>query len=173
MVMDTRQIYSILKPRLQDAFIGVFPRDRMPTPIHRNTGLVLNIETHDQPGLHWVALYRDEQGNLEFWDSYGIHPSLYGINPPAAQFRMNTCTLQCSNSAVCGEYCIFYLFHRAVLNWSMDDIVRYFSSRQCIVNDRSVLHYVNTYFHVRFKLYDDALQQSSSNMHATLKRLYE
>ena len=36
---------------------------------------VINSETHDQPGEHWVAVYFDQHGRGEYFDSYGL-PSL-------------------------------------------------------------------------------------------------
>jgi len=38
-------------------------------------GVVFNLDRHDQPGSHWVALYGDiDKGEVYFFDSYGITP---------------------------------------------------------------------------------------------------
>lgn len=40
-------------------------------------GIVFNIDPHDKPGQHWIAMYCDisgKNGNIYFWDSYGIDP---------------------------------------------------------------------------------------------------
>lgn len=38
-------------------------------------GFVFNLDEHDQPGSHWVALYSDlTKGEIYFFDSYGAKP---------------------------------------------------------------------------------------------------
>lgn len=38
-------------------------------------GVIFNLDRHDQPGSHWVALYADLQGaKVYFFDSYGYKP---------------------------------------------------------------------------------------------------
>jgi hypothetical protein len=41
----------------------------------KKIGFVINLDTHDQPGSHWVALYSNlEKGITYFYDSYGSRP---------------------------------------------------------------------------------------------------
>lgn len=38
-------------------------------------GAVFNLDEHDQPGSHWVAMYADlSKGQIYFFDSYGTRP---------------------------------------------------------------------------------------------------
>lgn len=38
-------------------------------------GIIFNLDEHDQPGSHWVAMYADlKKGTVYFSDSYGIAP---------------------------------------------------------------------------------------------------
>lgn len=38
-------------------------------------GIIFNLDEHDQPGSHWVALYADlKKGQIYFFDSYGEEP---------------------------------------------------------------------------------------------------
>jgi hypothetical protein len=38
-------------------------------------GIVFNLDNHDQPGSHWVALYGDlNKGQIYFYDSYSVRP---------------------------------------------------------------------------------------------------
>jgi hypothetical protein len=38
-------------------------------------GVVFNLDEHDQPGSHWVALYGDlKKGEVKFYDSYSVRP---------------------------------------------------------------------------------------------------
>lgn len=38
-------------------------------------GVIFNLDNHDQPGSHWVALFSDlTKGNLFYFDSFGVKP---------------------------------------------------------------------------------------------------
>jgi len=38
-------------------------------------GIVFNLDKHDEPGSHWVAMYCDfNNNNLYYFDSYGVEP---------------------------------------------------------------------------------------------------
>lgn len=38
-------------------------------------GIVFNLDNHDQPGSHWVAMYSDmDKGNIFYFDSFGVKP---------------------------------------------------------------------------------------------------
>ena len=44
-------------------------------------GIVFNLDTHDQSGSHWVALFADfNLGNIYYFDSYGLKPPQEIIN---------------------------------------------------------------------------------------------
>ena len=112
--MDTRQIDQILKQELGDAFVGVFARDQIPPHLPSNFAMVVNTHPSHKPGEHWVAIY---VSNLEgeYFDSYGLPP------PPDFEIlldkysitqRMNRHQLQDYFSFACGQYCIYYLYHR-------------------------------------------------------------
>ena len=41
----------------------------------KKLGAVFNLDAHNEPGSHWVALYSDfNLGEVYYFDSYGIHP---------------------------------------------------------------------------------------------------
>jgi len=38
-------------------------------------GIIYNLDLHDEPGSHWVAIFMDlKKGQIEYYDSYGILP---------------------------------------------------------------------------------------------------
>ena len=59
-------------------FAGVFPSDRLPArPVdERPRGYMVNIDTHDQPGSHWVALWTHD-GGCTVMDSFAIPLAMY------------------------------------------------------------------------------------------------
>ena len=112
--MNTQQIEYILlhDPYVGSRFRGVYSWDK----VRRfESGMcVINTAPSSQTtGGHWIALNvgADE---AEYFDSYG------GDVPKAIKRRWkkkswvsNPIPLQSPLSAVCGQYCIYYLIHRA------------------------------------------------------------
>lgn len=54
----------------QQKFKGVFPYDTMPK-LKKGESAIINTDSHDKPGEHWVAIYRASQIQYYFFDSYG------------------------------------------------------------------------------------------------------
>ena len=41
----------------------------------RKIGIVFNIDPHDKPGQHWIALFCDlNKEEISFWDSFAVAP---------------------------------------------------------------------------------------------------
>lgn len=114
--MKTNQIDVILKQIISPAlcnFLGVFPIDLIPSfnNIKFPACLVANTDPSTKPGTHWVAIYLESPNKIEFFDSYGLHPSVYGFSFSVVKY--NQSQLQSFTSNVCGQYCIYYLFKRS------------------------------------------------------------
>ena len=66
-----------------DLFIGVFPSNRLPKFSSKNKYAIVNLDKHNEPGSHWIALAYDNKKNKIFvYDSFGrptkeILPSAY------------------------------------------------------------------------------------------------
>jgi len=84
-------------------------------------GVVFNLDKHNEPGSHWVAMYMCyETGICCYWDSYGIQPNpevMVLMNRLKTQsqelgktidIKINTVRHQYKNSE-CGVYCIYFL----------------------------------------------------------------
>ena len=79
---------------------------------------MVNIDPIELPGTHWIAIYFNKQMKGEFFDSYGTHLIHYNkhfldfMNRNAVEWEHNKIQLQSAFSAVCGQYCIYFLYHR-------------------------------------------------------------
>ena len=40
---------------------------------------VVNTDPSTAPGGHWVAMFFNNPRSAEFFDSYGLHPLVYGL----------------------------------------------------------------------------------------------
>jgi hypothetical protein len=148
--MNSLQIYNALR-RFVDRklcnFVGVFPRDKIPN-ITKITKFpccfVLNTDTSKLKGSHWVAVYYSSPKTCEFFDSYGMLPIVYNIDIKTSVY--NTRHLQSYHSTVCGQYCIYFLYHRS-LTHSLHSALRSFSSNP-VSNDILVASFVKKHFRI-------------------------
>ena len=88
-------------------FLGVFSRDTLPQKVHWPSALIINTDKSNQPGEHWLAIYYDENGTSEFFDSYGFDTEFYNftnyLNLTSNNYIYNKKTLQGLFSNYCGK----------------------------------------------------------------------
>lgn len=142
--------HNCLTPRVK--FLGVFPRDHTKFLVAHTLDahtfplcFVSNTKPSTSRGEHWVAFYYTSEHSAEFFDSYGLHPSLYDfhLQPIHSSIVWNQRCLQQLNSNVCGQYCIYYLYQRIRAHKSLRECVSSFSLNDRAWNDSSVSHFVS------------------------------
>ena len=155
--MNTQQLTRVLSSDAftTDVFKDVLPRNHLPSvdtlrDHPRPVGWVLNTDPCQGGGEHWVALYIGADGVGEYFDSYGIspmHPDVVSrLNGSLRIWAWNTRPLQSLETAVCGQYCVFYALHR-VRGLTMTDIVHMFDDSP-LDNDARVYDFVYDHFNV-------------------------
>ena len=93
---------------MKNAVYGVFAMGELP-PHLLPGGYVLNSDVRSGGGEHWLALYVDEDGTVEFMDSLGHPPEKYGLRVNATH---SIRPVQANSSTLCGLYVLYYLFWR-------------------------------------------------------------
>lgn len=138
--MNSEEIYVYLKTLPVHNF-GVYASDCLPVRISSSSALVVNTDPHTKKGTHWIAIYLDHLGDLEYFDSLGQRPlvpeHLAFIKRNSKHYFYNTRPLQSYNSTVCGHYCLVYLYFRSH-GYSMKDFLSIFTY-DVNKNDRQVL----------------------------------
>ena len=120
--LHAAEIDCLLKRTLSDVhpymgssvqWLGVFTRDELPNlnKERRPFALVLNTDPRSKPGQHWLALFGPKKGPIEIFDSFGLHPSSYGLAYLLPTF--SHIQLQSAFSALCRHYCIFFINQRS------------------------------------------------------------
>lgn len=114
------RIFAALSKHTTNApvFKGVFAADEIPYSELKDSPsplcLVLNSDPSSQPGTHWIcAFILPDSSSVEFFDSYGLAPTVYNFSFPPSTTIFNTLTFQSPHTPVCGQYCILYLSFRA------------------------------------------------------------
>lgn len=110
--METREINRHF--RGEGRFLGTFPRDLLPANPGRSRGLIINLDESTESGSHWVAIYFDDNGKADYFDSFGLPPLTLEIkkflseNAPRGWIFNDQC-FQSLSSNTCGAYCILFL----------------------------------------------------------------
>lgn len=116
--MNTLQLEKVLEHygKNYKFFYGVYAKDKLPLIDKVPAGLIMNNQSSDKEGEHWLAIYFDKRGNCEFFDSFGKSPRFYGIHKYLKSYShkviFNRKTIQSNFSEYCGFYCIFFLIFK-------------------------------------------------------------
>ena len=144
------QIYTILSSNFvtKKKFKGIYSSNNLPSlqGIDYPAAFVVNTDETSKPGEHWVAFFfKSENAIPEYFDSFGLPPLKPGfisfLKQKRAKYRYSTKTLQNLFSSACGEYTIYYIFHKC-LGWSLRKILSKFSL-STIKNDAIVKDFVH------------------------------
>lgn len=116
---------------------GIYPGNLFPTLTHTGDFCIINTQCYPclNPIGHWLCIYLRSDSKIEFFDSYGNHPSFYGYLEKCVYQPFQ---LQAYGSTVCGHYCVLYALCRVVFNFSMHKFVRLFSKKDPVENDAMV-----------------------------------
>lgn len=99
------------------SFLGVYAADKLPLPeyisAHTPCAYIANTDQTGLPGRHWIAVFHPTKSSIEFFDSFGLHPHDLGYNFSSFSLKnYNKTQIQCKNSTVCGQYCVYFLYFR-------------------------------------------------------------
>ena len=73
--MDEQKLTTVLKDVMDNVFKGVFSSNEIETlSVDSPAGYIFNTKPNDHPGEHWVAVYIDNSGFTNYFDSYEFSP---------------------------------------------------------------------------------------------------
>ena len=122
--MNSLQIKGLLKKDSQakKIFKKVCALDEIEVPSYPSA-YVINSDTSDKKGEHWVAVYFDKNRRGEYFDSYGLPPAVLGLEAYMDRFSLdwiyNRKTIQSLFSNVCGHYCVYLFYFVVVISLCM------------------------------------------------------
>ena len=125
-------------------FLGVYPSDQLPNaPKGKSFSLIINLDTHTEPGSHFVAVFFDKK-KIEYFDSYGLPPFVPKIKNFLKSVKKNFCwnniCIQSYTSLHCGLYCLAYLLGKDY-NITMKKFVELFNENT-LENDEIVNFFI-------------------------------
>lgn len=144
--MNTIDIKSLLSHIPN--FLGVFPSDCLPTISDKSKtfGLVVNTDSSDRSGTHWLAVVV-QNGICHYFDSFGGLPKVKTIHQFCEQFTscfFNREKHQNMHEVTCGAYCVFVINEMLCHGRSFHSVVSTF--HRIKRDDMYVRKYLTRYF---------------------------
>jgi len=103
-------------------FIGCFPADKLPAYSFFKTAtkfpicLVVNTDTANKPGEHWVAIYIEGANRVEYFDSLALWPPIsvhiLKLLSNFANVRTLNTPVQSPFATTCGYHVCYFLLQR-------------------------------------------------------------
>ena len=148
--MNTYQLKCAINHdcNMRNAICDVYPADEIPRTLRMCKKNIVNTDPHRKTGKQWITFFYDDD-TLECFDSYGRSPDGYSVY--LRQFmgifyriKVNKKRLQSNDTAICGQYCLFYVMCRT-RGYSMDQITDMFNENNHL-NDQFVYNFIDEWF---------------------------
>jgi len=116
MALMTSELRLVMKK--DPAFLGVFPINMVPPKVKRdiNVKFVINLDPANQPGSHWVAIWRKSNNFGYYYDSFGRLPPKTlktWLFQNSDGWTHNSKVMQShSDKTACGYLCISFLTNK-------------------------------------------------------------
>ena len=145
---------------LRQNFKEVLPRDKLPKKVVKQfpVSYIVNTDTSREEGKHWVTVYLENDEWRDFFDSYGNPPSSLAeefekfLKRNVVSYSFKDRRLQGAYSTVCGQFCLFYLYHRCRVYYTRE-IIRMFG-KDADINDVLDNKIINEKYDAQFKVTD-------------------
>ena len=140
--MDTFQLEMYMKtdPEISRCYGGVVAKDLLPEYPRKPSFYIVNQDTSEKAGSHWIAVNMVDDELTEYFDPLGKEPDNYlkdYMSSQSKSYQYNTKRCQNYISNICGQYCLFYCYFRA-REYSMQDILDMFEKNDLRYNDQLI-----------------------------------
>ena len=115
--MYSQQLNELGKKHVR-GFIGVFPLDKIPSHIGTPPkSFIVNTDTHNLPGRHWIAVSYEQGGIAHAFDPLGFFypfPLIAQLHTnPYRRVFYNYTMYQKPWERTCGQHCLSFLISRS------------------------------------------------------------
>ena len=131
-------------------------------PLNSPSITIVNLDSCDKPGSHWVAVYVPMNGKTEYFDSYGNKPNeqfLFKLQQLKKEIVYSLFSVQ-GLSTVCGQYCLLFLLMRS-RGFLFHDIISTFllsefSTERDLVANFMINHFYENVLNRKLELFDES-----------------
>ena len=110
--MDNFQLNYLGKKYLGEKYLGTFPLNSPPYTLKSNTCFIINTQSSNLPGEHWLAV-NITYTKIELFDPFGLYypsPLVDYLTRSGKRVIFNKIQYQDFNTNLCGLYCLKWLF---------------------------------------------------------------
>ena len=146
--MNNLQINEILKNDkfTKKIFYGALAIDKLPKKVRYPSCLIINNQSSEKQGEHWLAIFFNKKKEAIFFDSFGLSPVNYNLDTFLIKFSkkytFDNKKIQSFFSTYCGYYCILFL-----LLISRGKTLKYFQNQfqNVFKNDNMIKKFIKKY----------------------------
>lgn len=129
--------------------VGVYAADMLPKKFQIPAAFIVNTDTSNSRGEHWISIYINENYEGEYFDSYGLAPMvkehIIFLKTHCNKFSYNKIMLQSLTTSLCGHYCCLYVGAKA-RKFTMTDFVNHYYNKDVYSNDAFTILAFKKYF---------------------------
>lgn len=138
---------------IKPMFNGVYSFEQLDkVSLNSNTYAIictLKLNEFEKVG-HFYVVYMTKYGDLEVFDSLGQHLSCKQLKAflnknAKKEYKFVLGQLQSLQSVCCSYYCLYYIYHRCVYNFSLEEIIRSFNGKTHQELDKMVYQFCKNY----------------------------
>ena len=130
--MNTEEIetYMLNDPCILSLYGGVLAKDQLPVNVKSPSMFVVNLDTSDKAGIHWIVIFVKSKHTCEYFDPLGDPPDQFLTSYMMSQSNkvvVSSKQCQATNTASCGKFCLYFCFFRSRNN-TMKEILQSFTN---------------------------------------------
>lgn len=112
----------------RNTFRGVFMRDNLPLHPKTMESGILNLDSSEGGGTHWVCWFKNRD-TLIYFDSYGVDPPDELISYLRKPILTSSFKIQRRGSNYCGQLCLFVL-KQLYAGKSFFDVIQFLTNQR-------------------------------------------
>ena len=96
-------------------FRSIYSRDRLPDEIRKKECGIINLDSIEGQGTHWVCYRNIDKQMVEYFDPFGLimpHEVYHKIAKSRKKIFYSQDEIQNRDTVVCGYWCLYYLIER-------------------------------------------------------------
>ena len=96
-------------------FRSIYSRDRLPKQIKKKECGIINLDSIEGSGTHWVCYGNTDEVMVEYFDPFGLimpHEVSHYLSKSGKKIVFSQDEIQNRDTVLCGYWCLYYLIER-------------------------------------------------------------
>ena len=111
-----------IKVLMRDELQSSFDNSKTSCASQAQNAVIINLQTSNENGSHWVLVLFNIKKESFYFDSYGI-PPLKEVTSLISPLKYNTLQVQPKDLQICGQLCIWVLYRIKIKKEDFEDVI--------------------------------------------------